>query len=132
MSVQKSGDREYNVTVTVTNTSETYSGKCSVPVYISKPYGEYAKTNGIQVPSVELVDFGKTQILAPGQSETLTIPVDEKFFASYDAYNAEGYVLMDGNVTEGADPEGFNRMTGFPANFGIRRRLVSAPEFVLP
>lgn len=97
MSVQKNGDREYNVTVTVTNTSDTYSGKCSVPVYISKPYGEYAKTNSIQVPSVELVDFGKTQILAPGESETLTIPVDEKYFASYDSYGAKGYVLMDGD-----------------------------------
>ena len=90
MSVQKNGDREYQVTVTVTNTSDTYSGKCSVPVYVSKPYGDYAKTNGIQVPSVELVDFGKTQTLAPGQSETLTIPVDEKYFASYDSYGRQG------------------------------------------
>lgn len=97
MNVEKNGDRTYNVTVTVTNTSDTYSGKYSVPIYISKPYGEYAKANGIQVPSVELVDFGKTQILAPGQSETLTIPVDEKYFASYDSYSAKGYVLMGGD-----------------------------------
>lgn len=97
MSVAREGDRDYVVTVTVTNTSDTYSGKCSVPVYISKPYGDYARENQVQVPSVELVDFGKTQILAPGESETLTIPVDEKYFASYDSYGARGYVLMDGD-----------------------------------
>lgn len=97
MSVKKSNNREYNVTITVTNVSDTYSGKYSVPVYVSKPYGEYAKTNSIQVPSVELLDFGKTQILAPGESETLVIPVDEKYFASYDAHGAKGYVLLDGD-----------------------------------
>ena len=95
--VDKTGDRDYTVTVTVTNTSDTYSGKYSVPVYVSKPYGSYAKQNNIQVPSVELVDFGKTGVLAPGASEMLTITVDEKYFASYDAYGAKGYVLMDGD-----------------------------------
>lgn len=103
--VTKTGDREYTVTVTVTNTSDTYSGKCSVPIYVSKPYGDYAKANQIQVPSVELVNFGKTGVLAPGASETLTITVDEKYFASYDAYGAEGYVLMTGDyyVAVGGD-----------------------------
>ena len=97
VSVTRDGDRNYVIKVTVTNTSSPYSGKHSVPVYVSKPYGTYAKNNGIQVPSVELVQFGRTGVLAPGQSETLTITVDEKFFASYDAYGARGYVLMDGD-----------------------------------
>ena len=97
VSVTREGARNYIVKVTVKNTSSTYSGKHSVPVYVSKPYGSYAKTNGIQVPSVELVGFGKTAVLAPGASETLTITLDEKFFASYDAYGAKGYVLMDGD-----------------------------------
>lgn len=97
VSVKKSGDRDYNVSVTVTNTSDTYSGKYSVPVYVSKPYEDYAKENEIQVPSVELVDFAKTDILAPGESETLTMTLDEKYFASYDSHKAKGYILMDGD-----------------------------------
>lgn len=97
VSVQKTGDRDYTVSVDVTNTSEKYSGKCSVPVYISKPYGEYAKKNEIQVPSVELLDFGKTGVLKPGETETLTLTLDEKYFTSYDANDAKGYVLMDGD-----------------------------------
>lgn len=96
--VTKTGDREYTVSVKVTNKADSkLPGKFSVPVWISKPYGDYAKKNGIQVPSVELIDFGKTEILQPGQSETLEIKLDEKFFASYDAEEAKGYVLMGGD-----------------------------------
>ena len=40
---KKSGDRNYEVSVKVTNTSDTFSGKYSVPIYISKPYGDYAR-----------------------------------------------------------------------------------------
>ncbi len=95
--VSKSGARTYNVSVTVKNTGKTYSGKETVQIYVSKPYGDYAKKNNIQVPSVELIEFGKTGVLAPGASETLTIPVDEKYFASYDAYGAGTYVIMPGD-----------------------------------
>ena len=93
----KNGERNYDITVDVTNTGSTYSGKKTVQIYIAKPYGEYARQNQIQVPSVELVEFGKTGVLAPGAKETLKITVDEKFFASFDAYGAGTYVLMDGD-----------------------------------
>ncbi|MBQ4382664.1 MAG: glycoside hydrolase family 3 protein [Oscillospiraceae bacterium] len=96
VNVTKTGDREYEVSVKVTNTGSA-AGKFSVPVYVSKPYNDYARKNGIQVPSVELVNFGKTGILAPGASETLKITLDEKFFASYDANEAKGYVLLGGD-----------------------------------
>lgn len=96
-SAAKTGDREYTLSVDVTNTGSTYSGKETVQFYIAKPYGEYAQENQIQVPSVELVEFGKTGILAPGQTETLTVTVDEKYFASFDAYGAGTYVLMPGD-----------------------------------
>lgn len=105
-SVKKSGDRNYELSVTVKNVGSSYSSKNSVEVYISKPYGSYAKQNKIQVPSVELIDFGKTKVLKPGESETVSVTLDEKFFASYDAYGAKTYVLMDGDyyltVADGA------------------------------
>lgn len=94
------------MSVTVKNVGSSYSSKNSVEVYISKPYGSYAKQNKIQVPSVELIDFGKTKVLKPGESETVSVTLDEKFFASYDAYGAKTYVLMDGDyyltVADGA------------------------------
>ena len=121
--VAKTGDREYTASVKVTNTSDTYAGKLSVPVYVSKPYGEYAKKNGVQVPSVELVDFGKTSVLAPGASETLTIRIDEKFFASYDAYGAKGYVLMDGDyyvAVGGSAHDAVNNVLAAKSANGVR------------
>ncbi|MCI8612573.1 MAG: beta-glucosidase [Clostridia bacterium] len=95
--VTKKDARNYEVSVKVTNKGTVYSGRESVQIYVSKPYGEYARTNKIQVPSVELINFGKTEVLKPGASEVLKITLDEKFFASYDAYGAKGYVLMDGD-----------------------------------
>ena len=95
--VTKNGERSYDVSIDVTNTGSTYAGKKTVQIYVSKPYGDYAKENQIQVPSVDLVEFGKTSLLAPGETETLKITVDEKYFASFDAYGAETYVLMDGD-----------------------------------
>ena len=122
-SVTKTGDREYVAKVTVTNTSDKYAGKCSVPVYVSKPYGDYAKQNNIQVPSVELINFTKTQLLQPGQSETVTIPLDERYFTSYDAYGAEGYILMDGDyyvIVGGSAHDAVNNLLAAKAKNGVK------------
>ena len=94
-SAVKDGDH-YNVSVTVTNNGDV-AGKTPVQIYISKPYDTYAQQNEVQVPSVELVDFGKTGELAPGAHETVNIQVDEDLFASYDANGAKTYITMDGN-----------------------------------
>ncbi len=96
-SAKKTDGRTYELSVKVTNTGDTYSGKEAVQFYVSKPYGDYAKQNRIQVPSVELLDFGKTKLLAPGESETITVTVDEKYLASFDTFGAGTYVLMDGD-----------------------------------
>ncbi|MBP5153688.1 MAG: glycoside hydrolase family 3 protein, partial [Lachnospiraceae bacterium] len=110
--VTKTGDREYTVSVKVTNKAGL-PGKYSVPVWISKPYNDYAKRNGIQVPSVELINMGKTDILNAGQSQTLEIKLDEKFFASYDANEAKGYVLLGGDyyvIVGGSSHEATNHL----------------------
>lgn len=94
-SVEKDGN-SYKVSVEVTNTGDK-AGKTPVQVYIAKPYEDYAKENGIQVPSVELIDFGKSSLLEPGQSETVTVDVNEKYFTSYDTEGAGTYVIMPGD-----------------------------------
>ena len=97
MKVTKSDDH-YNVSVDVRN-SGSVAGKTPVQVYLAKPYTEYAQENNIQVPSVELVDFGKTGVIEPNGSETVTISVDESLFASYDAFGAKTYITMDGDYS---------------------------------
>ena len=53
----------YEVTVTVTNTGDTYSGKETVQIYSQSPYTEYDKKNGVEKASVTLCGFGKTCLL---------------------------------------------------------------------
>jgi len=116
--VEKTDARTYQVSVDVKNVGDTYSGKEVVQIYVSKPNGDYAKANQIQVPSVELVDFGKTDILAPGETQTVTIPVDEKFFASYDSFGAGTYVIMDGTYYITAATDAHNAVNNILAAKG--------------
>ena len=85
-------DDIYTVTVTVTNTG-LVAGKESVQVYLQQPYIQ----GGVEKASAELVGYGKTALLQPGESETVSIEVDGRWFASYDAYGAKTYVLDAGN-----------------------------------
>lgn len=88
--------KTYTVSVKVTNTGNV-AGKTPVQVYVSKPYGEYERTNQIQVPSVQLVDFGKTSELKAGASEKVEIEVSKKYLATYDTFGAGTYVFTPGD-----------------------------------
>ena len=87
----------FEVSVKVTNTGDTYSGKETVQIYSQSPYTEYDKENGVEKSSVSLVGFGKTDVIAPGESEVLKINVDRRDIASYDAYGAGTYILDEGD-----------------------------------
>lgn len=87
---------EYTVKTTVTNIGQS-AGKEVVQVYLQRPYTQYDMQNGIEKPSVELVGFAKTNILEPGATEEISITVDEKYFAAYDAQGAGTFVLTGGD-----------------------------------
>lgn len=80
--------------MTVTNTGQTYSGKEVVQLYVEAPQGKLGK------PARELIGFIKTELLAPGQSESLAIEVRIRDMASYDDNGITGhkscYVLEEG------------------------------------
>ena len=92
--VQIDGD-EITVKVTVTNTGEM-PGKRSVQVYSQTPYGDYEKENKVEKSAIQLLDFGKTGLLQPGESEQLTISGDKYLLTSYDYTSAKGYILSEG------------------------------------
>ena len=117
--VNKKNDRTYSVSVKVTNSGEIYSGKQSVQIYTQIPNGTYAQENDIQVPAVELVDFGKTDIIEPGKSQTLTVDVDERYFASYDAHGAGTYILMDGTYYLTVAPDAHTAVNNILAKKGF-------------
>ncbi|MCC8128486.1 MAG: glycoside hydrolase family 3 C-terminal domain-containing protein [Clostridiales bacterium] len=87
---------DITVTVTVTNTG-TVAGKSVVQVYAQTPYGTYEKTNLVEKSAIQLLDFGKTDMLEPGESQTLEIVCDKYLLASYDYTNVKGYIISEGD-----------------------------------
>ena len=94
-SVQENAD-SFTLSVTVTNTGDTYAGKEAVGFYMQSPYTEYDIANGVEKSAVELVEFAKTQELAPGASEELSVEVPKQSLRAYDANNAKTYIVDDG------------------------------------
>ncbi|MCD8289364.1 MAG: glycoside hydrolase family 3 C-terminal domain-containing protein [Prevotella sp.] len=63
-------------TIDVTNTGQT-AGKEVVELFVKAPAG------GLDKPAIELKAFAKTGLLAPGKTETLTMPVSNYALASF-------------------------------------------------
>ena len=82
-------------TVTVKNTGDR-AGKDVVELYAQSPYTDYDRANGVEKAAVELVGFGKTKLLEPGESQTLTIEFDREQLKSYDTNGAKTYILDAG------------------------------------
>lgn len=78
--------------VTVTNTGSV-AGKDVVQVYYNPPY----TNGGIEKATTNLIDFAKTKMLEPGESETISISFNLEDMASYDDKDAKAYVLEKGN-----------------------------------
>lgn len=85
---------EIQISATVTNTGDTYSGKEVVQVYYEAPQGTLGQ------PARQLAGFTKTSLLAPGASETVTVTFPVSSMASYDDSGVTGhpycYVLEKG------------------------------------
>lgn len=92
----KKVDGGYEVSVKITNTG-LVAGKEVFQIYLSKPYTEYDKNVGIEKAAVELVGFAKTKLLAPEESQKLTVTVDEYEFKTYDTYGKGTYILEKGD-----------------------------------
>lgn len=92
----KNDDDTYELSVKVTNTGKI-AGKEGVDFYIQKPYTTYDVTNGIEKSAVDLVQYTKTSLLKPGDTETVSVKVNGDVFASYDSHNAKTYVVDAGD-----------------------------------
>ena len=85
-------DGQISVDVEVTNTGDA-AGKDVVEVYYKPPY----KNGGIEKSSANLIEFEKTNLLQPGESQTVTVTFSIEDMASYDENNAKAYVLEKGD-----------------------------------
>lgn len=93
---KEEGDK-FTLSVDVTNTGSTYSGKDVVQAYISVPYTDYDKANLVEKSSIQLAGFAKTKVLAPNETENVTISIDKKDLTSYDYMKAKTYILDEGD-----------------------------------
>ena len=85
-------DGQISVDVEVTNSGDV-AGKDVVEVYYKPPY----TNGGIEKSSANLIEFEKTNLLQPGESQTVTVTFSIEDMASYDENNAEAYVLEKGD-----------------------------------
>ena len=85
-------DGQISVDVVVTNTGDV-AGKDVVEVYYNPPY----TNGGIEKSSANLIEFAKTDLLQPGESQTVTVTFSIEDMASYDENNAKAYVLEKGD-----------------------------------
>ena len=101
LSVTKNDNGSYDAYATfnvkVTNTGSV-AGKTPVQIYGQAPYTE----GGLEKVAVQLLNYEKSEVLEPGESQTVPVKVDLQYIASYDseAENADGtkgtYVLDPG------------------------------------
>lgn len=82
---------EFTAYVTVENTGSK-DGKSAVQVYAQLPYTK----NGIEKSAIQLVAYDKVEVAA-GKKEHIYINFDRYLLASYDAYNAKGYIFEPGD-----------------------------------
>ena len=85
-------DGQISVDVEVTNSGDV-AGKDVVEVYYKPPY----TNGGIEKSSANLIEFEKTNLLQPGESQTVTVTFSIEDMASYDENNAKAYVLEKGD-----------------------------------
>lgn len=78
--------------VKVTNSENGIKGKDVVQIYCEQPY----INNGIEKSKVILSALSKTKELEPGESQILTLTIDEEELASYDYKINKSYVLDEG------------------------------------
>lgn len=81
----------FEAEVKVTNTGNV-AGKSTVQLYAQQPY----EAGGIEKSAIQLVGFEKTDLLEPGDSETVTVTADKENYASYDYKEDKTYVLDSG------------------------------------
>lgn len=65
--------------VTVTNTGDV-AGKTPVQIYGQAPYTE----GGVEKSAIQLMNYDKTDLLQPGESQTVSVQADLQYIASYD------------------------------------------------
>ena len=108
---------QYEITVTVQNNGDV-AGKEVVQIYAQSPYTQYDVDNQIEKAAVQLIGFNKTDIIEAGESETITICVDRRDLACYDAKGHGTYIIEAGDYFFTAATDAHNAVNNILAAKG--------------
>lgn len=86
----------YEIEVKVENTGSV-AGRSVVQIYAQTPYTDFDKENAIEVSSIQLAGFGKTDEIAAGGSKTVAVTVDKEDLAHYDSFVNGTYIMEAGD-----------------------------------
>ena len=101
VNIDWSGEGQSSVTVKVTNTGDT-AAKHAVQLYVSLPYTDYDRANGVEKSAIQLIGYAKTGeaqeasfrdvvLLAPAESEDVTVTFNAQDLYTYDrTYEHDG------------------------------------------
>lgn len=107
-------ENKMNISVTVKNNGNT-AGKEVVQLYLSAP------TKTIDKPTSELKAFAKTNVLQPGESQTLTLTLNPKELASFIS-EKNAWIAEAGNYTVALGTSSLNiKQT---ANFSLAKEIM--------
>lgn len=103
--------------VKVTNVGDV-AGKTSVQIYGQAPY----TIGGLEKSAIQLLNFEKSDVLEPGQSQVVSVKVDLQYIASYD----ETYDNGDGTTgTYVMDPGSYYFSVGNGAHDALNNIMVA-------
>lgn len=108
-------DGKLTITTTITNTGDV-AGKEAAQVYVNAPEVKLKK------PTIELKAFDKTNLLAAGESETLTFSISAQTLSSFDSANNQ-WIIEPGtyNVYVAPSSEVSNTQ---PVTFTVSKEIV--------
>ncbi|MFV0520112.1 MAG: glycoside hydrolase family 3 C-terminal domain-containing protein [Lachnospirales bacterium] len=121
---------EITVNVTVKNTGNV-AGKSVIQVYAQTPYGEYELANKVEKSAIQLLNFGKTDIILPSESQSISIKCDPYLLASYDYTKSKGYIISEGDYFISIGNEAHDALNNILAIKGYENTTNIAGEVIV-
>lgn len=115
-----------NISVKIVNESKN-PAKTPVELYFSAPFGDFEKQHGIEIPSIELLDFGKTKTLKSGESQVVNFNITKEQLLKYSEQDSQ-YYLPGGEYYFTVGFDAHAAINNVLRKIGVSEELVKSPS----